>query len=165
MKRRFIREKEAKKLLAAFFKRAKIHSPQLSALKPSIEIAKTNSEEIFFIDRKPVFAKSNNELFPTLASGELLSKMPKVTVNMGAVPHICNGADVMAPGIVHLKGTFQKEDIVVVSDERHQKPIAITTALCNSEEAKSLKRGKILKNIHYIGDRLWNEMKRHGQAK
>lgn len=164
-KRRFIKEKEAKKLLSEFFERANIHPHQLPALKPPIELAKTNNEEIFFINRKPIFAKSNNKLFPTLASHELLSNMPKATVNMGAVPHICNGADIMAPGIVNFEGTFNKEEIVVITDERHQKPIAIAIALYNTEEAKKLEHGKILKNIHYIGDKLWDTVKQLSQTK
>lgn len=164
IKRRFIKEKVAKKLLSDFFKSARIRPQHLPTLKPPIELAKTNNEEIFFINGRPIFAKSNNKLFPTLASGKLLSNMPQVTVNMGAVPHICNGADVMAPGIVHFEGTFNKENIVVVSDERHQKPIAITLALCNMKEAEKLEHGKILKNIHYIGDSLWNATKQLSQA-
>lgn len=164
IRRSYLKEKDAKKLLAEFLKRVKISSHQLLALKPPIELAKASGEEIFFIDKKPIFAKSNANLFPTLASGNLLLNMPEVTVDMGAVPHVCNGADVMAPGIVRFKGVFSKEDFVVVSDERHQKPIAIAKALYDVVEAKKLKRGKILKNIHYVGDKLWNTMKRIGQA-
>ena len=111
-KRRFIKEKEAKKLLSEFFKKAKIPPQQLPTLKPPIELAKTSNEEIFFINKEPIFAKSNNRFFPTLASGILLSKMPKAVVNMGAVPHICSGADIMAPGIVYFDGVFDEEDIV-----------------------------------------------------
>ena len=165
IKRRFIKEKEAKKLLSEFFERAKIRPQQLPTLKPPIELAQTNNEEIFFINRKPIFAKSNNKLFPTLASGKLLSKMPKATVNMGAVPYVCNGADIMAPGIVNFEGTFNKEDIVVISDERHQKPIAIAIALYSTEKAEKLEHGKILKNIHYIGDELWNTVKQLDYAR
>ncbi len=154
IRRRFIKEKEAKKLLLEFFKSAKIRS-QSPPLKPPIELVRTNDEEIFFISRKPIFAKSNNMLFPTLKSHEFLSALPKAIVNMGAVPHVCNGADVMAPGIVRFEGTFNREDLVIVYDERHQQPITITTALYTAKEAKKLKHGKILKNIHYIGDKIW----------
>lgn len=164
-KRRFIREKEAKKLLSEFFKKAKIPPQQLPTLKPPIELAKMNNEEVFFINKKPIFAKSSNMFFPTLVSDELLSKMPKAVVNMGAVPHICSGADIMAPGIVYFNGAFDEEDIVVVFDEHHQKPIAITMAFYSVIEAEKLERGKILKNIHYIGDKLWNIIKQLSQVK
>lgn len=159
IKRRTMKEKEAKKLLSEFFQKAKISSRQLPMLKPPIELAKTNDEEIFFIDKRPIFAKSNGRLFPTLASDGLLPPFPKAIVNMGAVPHVCNGADIMAPGIVRFEGNFNKEDLVVVYDERHQKPIALTLALYDTEKAKKLKHGKVLKNIHYVGDKLWNKIK------
>ncbi len=160
-----MKEKEAKRLLSEFFEKTKVHPQQLPTLKPPIELAKANSEEIFFINKKPILAKSNNKIFPTLASDKLLSNMPKAIVNMGAVPHICNGADIMAPGIVHIEGNFSKGDIVVVSDKRHQKPIAITVALHNTEAAKKLKHGKILTNIHHIGDGLWKTLKQLSQEK
>jgi len=165
IKRLFLKEKEAKKLLSEFLKSAKIHPYQLPALKPPIELAKTDNEEIFLINGEPIFAKSNNKLFPTLASGKLLSNLPKATVNIGAIPHICNGADIMAPGIVHFEGTFNKENIVVISDERHQKPIAIAIALYDSREAEKLEHGKTLKNIHYVGDKVWQTIKQLGQTK
>jgi len=159
MKRRYMKEKEAKKLLTEFFKKTKILPHQLPTLKPPVEVAEINNEKIFFINGKPLFAESNNRIFPTLASDKLLSYLPKATVNMGAVPHVCNGADIMAPGITSFEGNFNKEDIVVVYDERHQKPIAITIALHNIKEAQKMERGKTLKNIHYIGDKVWNQIK------
>ena len=70
----------------------------------------------------------------------------------------------MAPGIVYVKGAFDEEDIVVVFDENHQKPIAITIAFYSAIEAEKLEHGKILKNIHYIGDKLWNTIKQLSQV-
>jgi len=165
VKRRFLKEKEAKQLLAEFSEKVGIHLQPLLVLKPPIETTETNGWEIFFIDREPVFARSTDGLFPTLGSDKLLSAMPKVVINMGAVPHVCNGADIMAPGIVRFEGTFKREDIVVVSDERHQKPIAIAIALYDVEEARKLRHGKILKNVHYVGDKLWRTMKQLSQTK
>ncbi len=164
IKRRFIKEKEAKKLLSEFFKAARIKSEQLPSIKPPIELAEMNGGRIFFINRVPIFAKSDKKLFPTLASGKLLSTLPKVTVDMGAVAYVCNGADIMAPGIVSFEGTFSEEDIVVVSDKRYRKPIAIATAIYNAEDARKLERGKILRNIHYVGDKIWNAIKQLDQT-
>jgi PUA domain protein len=160
-----MKEKEANELLSEFAKIARTNIQQLSTIKPPIELTRINDEEIFLVGGEPVFAKSGGRLFPTLLSAKLLTSMPKVIVNMGAVPYVCNGADVMAPGIVRFEGDFNREEFVVICDERHQKPIAITVALYSSEEAKKLKHGKILRTIHYVGDRLWNAMKQLSQAK
>lgn len=159
IRRQFLREKEAKKLLSELIRNSKIHPYQLPLIKQPIELAKINNEEIFLINGEPIFAKSNNKLFPTLRSSRLLSNLPKATVNVGAVPHICNGADIMAPGIVRFEGTFNEGNIVVISDERHQKPIAIAMALHDSKEAEKFKQGKTMKNIHYVGDKVWQAIK------
>ena len=158
VKRRPIKEREAKKLIAEFLKRTRISSLALP-LNPPIELVQTNGEEILYVTKLPVFAKSKIGLFPTLSSGNLLSNFPRVTVNMGAVPHVCNGADVMAPGIVDFGGPFQQGDVVLISDERHHKPIAVAIALHDRAEAMKLKHGKIFRNIHYVGDHLWSAMK------
>ncbi len=78
---------------------------------------------------------------------------------MGAVPYVCNGADIMSPGIVKTEGNFNANDYVLVIDERHRKPLAIATALIDSQTALSLRRGKTAKNIHHVGDSLWNQLK------
>lgn len=161
--RRFIREKEARKLILELSARVKGISQQLASPGSPIEVARADKGEIFFIEGAPAFARSDNMLFPTLASGRFLSSLPRVVVNMGAIPYVCKGADVMAPGIVSFEGAFEKEDLVVVSDERHNKPISISLALCSSQEAEKLGRGRVLKNIHYVGDSIWNEIKQFAQ--
>ncbi len=155
LERRFVREKEARSLILELQKKLRISLQRMPALNGSIERAKVNSVEIFLINKKPLFARICNELFPTLVTMSLLSDLPKATVNMGAVPYVCNGADVMAPGLTGFEGDFEKGDVVVVLDERHQKPIAITLALHNKKEAGRLQRGKVLKTVHYVGDKVW----------
>lgn len=101
-----------------------------------------------------ILARRRGELFPTLRS-PILGSLPSVIVDMGAVPHICNGADVMAPGVVEVEGDFKTGDLVVVRDERHGKALAIGKALVDSGDLRSLKRGKVVENLHHVGDRLW----------
>jgi PUA domain protein len=88
-------------------------------------------------------------------NGEVLRRMPSVTVDMGAVEHVINGADVMRPGIVSFDSRFNKSEIVVVRDIKNRRALAICRALMSSEEAEALSRGKILENIHYVGDKYW----------
>ncbi len=163
LERRFVREKEARSLILDLQKKLRTNLQRTPALKGPIELAKVNSVEIFLANKKPLFAKVCNELYPTLGNMQLLSDLPKATVNMGAVPYVCNGADVMAPGLIGFKGDFEKGDIVVVLDERHQKPIAITLALHNKKEAGRLQRGRILKNVHYVGDKVWKAIVQLGK--
>jgi PUA-domain protein len=152
-----MREKTAKKLISEFSKSMPWVSKKPS-LKPPLEIVETEEGEIYFFNNKPVFIKSHSQLFPTLCYDDILTQISKVVVNAGAIPFICNGADVMAPGIVQFEGKFGEDDFVIVVDERHRKPLAVTKALYDSEVAESMKRGKVLKNIHYVGDKLWKIM-------
>jgi len=74
---------------------------------------------------------------------------------MGAVPNLCNGADLMAPGIVKITGDFQIGALIVVVDEKHSKAIALVKTLYSSKNLVEKKTGKAAKNIHYVGDRFW----------
>jgi len=132
---------------------------QLLGKKMRIEINETENAEIFFFNGKPLAARSNGKLFPTLSFQELFSSFPKIVVDMGAVPYVCKGADVMAPGIVSVNGEFKENDIVIIVDERHSKSLAVGLALLSSENIKTVKGGKIVKNLHYVGDKLWDALK------
>ncbi|MEM0029809.1 MAG: PUA domain-containing protein [Candidatus Nitrosocaldus sp.] len=94
-------------------------------------------------------------------SMQLLGSLPSVKVDMGAVKHVCNGASVMRPGIVSMD-EFEKDSIVAVKDERYGKCIAVGIASVSSDDARSMSKGVIIDNKHYIGDRFWNECKRRG---
>ncbi len=88
-------------------------------------------------------------------NGEILRRLPSVTVDMGAVQHVVNGADVMRPGIVSFESRFNKSDIVLVRDVKNRRALAVCRALMSSEEAETLNRGKILENLHRVGDKYW----------
>ena len=75
---------------------------------------------------------------------------------MGAVPHVCNGANVMAPGIVRVEGDFGKGDLVLIVDEKHGKPLALGESLCDSGRARNTKQGVVVKSIHFVSDKIWN---------
>jgi PUA-domain protein len=157
-RRHFLREKEARKLLD-FSQRLKTDVEQVLGSKPRIEVNETEAAEIFILNGKPLLARSGGELFPTLAFEEVFPFISRIVVDMGAVPYVCKGADVMAPGVVSVKGEFEENDLLLVVDERHGKPLAIGVALFNSQVMKNMKHGKIVKNIHHVGDKLWNYLR------
>ena len=64
----------------------------------------------------------DNLIVPHLVEKDLLSHFPHVIVDMGAVGFICNGANVMRPGITHTDG-FGESEIVVVKDQVHNKSL------------------------------------------
>jgi len=159
-RRHFLREREATQLLDEFSEKLNLDIKQLLGTKTQIEVAETQPAKIFFVNNKPLLAILNGTLLPTLLFQEALRLLPKIVVNMGAVPHICNGADVMAPGVVRIEKQYNTNHYVIVADERHDKPLAIAIALTDSQTSLKMQHGKIAKNIHYVGDDLWNQLKK-----
>ena len=95
---------------------------------------------------------------PFLTVRGLLHYRPQarfVTVDMGAVKFVANGADVMAPGIVEADPALQEGDWCWVRDERNKQPLAVGRALVPGP-AMARGRGKAVKSLHHLGDKLWN---------
>jgi PUA domain protein len=159
-RRHFLREKETTQLFDEFSKKLNIDIKQLFGDKTNVEVAQTPTAKIFFINRRPLLAVWKNVLLPTLLFQEALQLLPRIVVNMGAVPFVCNGADIMAPGVVQIEKDYKPNDHVVITEERNDKPLAVAVALIDSVAARILKHGKIAKNIHYVGDDLWNQLKK-----
>jgi PUA-domain protein len=158
-RRYFLKARESKELLDKASKRLRIAPDQILKDKANLEVVETESIQLFLVNGKPVLAQTGENIYPTLTFKEFIDPAPKVTVDMGAVPYICKGANVMAPGIKRFNGEFQEGDLVVITDEKHGKPIALGEALYDTEKAKNVKQGIIIKNIHYVGDKTWNQLK------
>lgn len=79
----------------------------------------------------------------------------KIAVDMGAVKFICGGADVMRPGIMEIDEGISAGEFVAIVDAKHKKALAIGVATLDSAGLQAATSGKIIKNIHYIGDKIW----------
>jgi len=158
--RHFLRDKEAKALLNEASRTLKADLRQIIPGKPTVEVVKTDALNIFLLNGRPLLAEEEGKFYPTLAFAELFSVMPRVIVDMGAVPHVCNGADVMAPGVRGFQGRFERGDFVVIVDERHSKALAIGETLYSQEEMLRVGQGVVVKNIHFVGDKTWDQTRR-----
>ena len=78
-----------------------------------------------------------------------------VTVDMGAVPYISNGADVMGPGITDADQEINEGDIVWIRDVKNGAPLGVGVALRSASAISAREPGKAVRTIHYIGDKLW----------
>jgi len=157
--RYILSKKEKRKLISELRERLPKMAEVVKSSK-KVERAKLKGgADVILVDDLPVIVYLDNEPIPTLALFLKYGKenVPLVKVDKGAVPHILNGADVMRPGIVQVSGVFDEGDIVLVIEERGY-PIAICKAMFSSAEIKEMKRGKVLKNIHYIRDKLWRQL-------
>ncbi len=95
---------------------------------------------------------------PLLSETSLLEKFPKVVVDSGAIKFVCNGANVMRPGIREYT-EFKKDDLVCVVEETHNKFLAVGKSMVSSEEMQSITKGEVVKNLHYISDKYWESAK------
>ena len=98
--------------------------------------------------------KIQDEYLPFLSEIEILKKFPSVTVDMGAVKFMCNGANLMRPGIRKFT-SFDKDQLVCIVEESQNKFLAVGKSTMSSEDAEKIDKGEILKNLHYISDKSW----------
>lgn len=132
---------------------------QLNEQLPLLELSKKakveNEDGLLLLEDKPALFYYAQRPVPHLKL--LLEKdlLKSVQVDMPAIKFLINGADVMRPGIVQIDPAIEENELVTVKDEQHQKPICVGIALCSGKEMQEKDSGKVIKNIHYVGDALW----------
>lgn len=114
-------------------------------------------DKFISIDNEIKFFYSENKekIIPTLKSILQDNFLKKITVDMGAVKFVTGGADIMRPGIVKIEEGISEGQIICIVDETHGKPLAIGEAVFSSEEMQAKDSGKVIKNLHYVGDDVW----------
>ena len=124
--------------------------------KDRLMLADVNHQLFIVKDDLVCFFYQEGKLVPALKL--LLQKqfLKQVIVDMGAVKFVSSGADVMRPGIVELDHKIKKEELVVVVDQTHKKPLCVARALFSGEEIAAMKQGKVLKSLHWVGDPVWD---------
>ena len=112
---------------------------------------------IYLVNNQPQYFKQGDRVVPVLRFLlETPTLLRKIVVDMGAIPYITKGSDVFRPGIKESDSDIKKGDFVVVVDERHGKPLCVGEALMSGADIKALDKGCCIKNLHYVGDRIWN---------
>lgn len=79
-----------------------------------------------------------------------------VTVDMGAVKFIANGADVMGPGILEAEDSVAEGALAWIRDEKNKRPLAIGRSLASARDLRGKPRGKGVLSLHHVGDKLWS---------
>lgn len=152
--KRHLKDKEAKQLLKEFIQRYP-SAAQLFGSGKGVEEQVVGDDRVFFVNGKPLILRTRFGLLPSLVFQEVISSLPKVVVDMGAVAHVANGANVMRPGIKEVRNDFEKGGLLLIVDEKFGKSIALGEADMDSGAMKSLNKGKVIVNVHYVGDELW----------
>ncbi len=114
-----------------------------------------DEQSVILVDGLPSYFFYERKYYPTVL---LLLQHPidsnYVTVDLGAVKHVLNGANIFAAGIVDADPNMREGDAVYVRDEKYKKALAVGIALMDANEMVSKKSGMAVKNLHYYGDKI-----------
>jgi len=150
MKRYFLSKRDIKSITEKF--------PSANLSKgDSVEYVSDGDMEIALVNGTAGFFYKDGKIYPALkfVHGKE-ANFKKITVDMGAVKFVCSGADVMRPGVKGIDDNISKDDVVIVVDERHGKALAVGIALFSCAGMKGMTTGKVVRNLHWVGDNIWN---------
>jgi PUA-domain protein len=150
-----MREKDAKRYADMITEAYGIPDP----LPESVERADAGDHDVLVANGRiiAIVFREPERIVPTCRL--LQQKRPSkafVTVDMGAIKFVNNGADVMAPGITEADPDVKPGDLVWIRDERNGVPLAVGEALVPGAQMPRGPKGKAVKSIHHVGDDVWN---------
>ncbi len=149
MKSNLISKTETAEVLKEIISQWKIELPKIKNLK----IYEFDDGQMIFGEGLTAIKIGQNYL-PFLSDSATLAKFPSVMVDMGAVKFMCNGANVMRPGVRSF-GEFEKGQIVCIIEESQKKALAVGRTLVSSTEMSEMNKGIVIENLHYITDEYW----------
>lgn len=162
--RTFLRAKEQRQVRQQLAKTPRLLHASFKTMpsgKVKVErVVLEDRTELLFIENELWLIIQQETLIPglpALLTGNV--SLPAVMIDMGAVPHIANGADVMTPGIVEFDEGLEEGDFVTIIDQQNRTPIAVGRLLKGGHEIRSERRGRAIKTLHYVGDSLWQLVK------
>ena len=154
MKVNLVSKSETNQILEIVSKQWKHELPKIKNLK--VHFMDDNVQ--LMIGTGITILKINDDYIPFLSQTETLEKFPNVMVDMGAVKFMCNGANVMRPGITKFSD-FESGEIVCVIEESQKKFLAVGKAKMSSKELDETNKGEVIKNMHYVSDNFWESKK------
>ena len=154
MKKRSLNKKEIKELIPL------ISYPVEISPKQKVEIMwLTDKYPVMYVDDVPILFEFEGKWLPLLKLVMANNPYKKITVDMGAIRFVAGGADIMRPGVVAIEEGISSGDIVSIVDQKFGKVLAIGIALFNSADMRAATSGKVVKNAHAAGDKLWELLK------
>ena len=111
---------------------------------------------VYILKQTPIAFTYDKTIYPTLQLLMIVEdfEIPYIIVDKGAVKHVINGADIFRPGIMEIDVSTQKDKAVIIISE-DKKLLAIGKSLYDYEEMLKMEKGKVIKNLHYYGDKIF----------
>lgn len=155
--RKELGSKQRKKVLSS------IYAPGISAsvLKKSVQFLSNDEKKehyyIFDVNQKISFFSYEDKYLPSLmfirSHPEL--DISTVQVDAGAVKFVINGADIFTQGIVSCSREFSENTLIIILNPQNA-ALSIGYSLMSSSDLLT-KKGKGIANLHYLGDKIWEE--------
>lgn len=152
-KRHRLKSKEVKKLSGRMVEAIGV---DMLADEQAVDRARGVDMDFLVIDGRVAYLVLDDVPFPSLRT--ILDKGLDgmwVEVDEGAVRFLANGADCMAPGVIGVDPTIAEGDMVYVRDGKHKRPLAAGLAMMPGAEMVVAGKGRAVKTLHYVGDRIW----------
>ncbi len=146
MKRTSLRSKDVVELIAPY---------GVSVSKKDMVELLEDKHKIILINKDPAFVYYEEKLVPALKYLQTHEILKKIAIDVGAIKFVVNGADVMRPGIIFIDPEIKKDEVIVVIDGIHKKALAVGIALFSGSEMQAMNTGKVIKNVHWVGDEIW----------
>lgn len=131
----------------------------------AVEEARLNTNgTVLYVNREAFFfkpGKNEDETWIPFIDVAKKLAMKTVVIDQPAVPYVASGADVMRPGIVHVDPSVAAGDTTCIVDEKNKTPVAIGRALLDAGAIIAMDKGKAIKTVHHVGDKVW-PLKRGG---
>ncbi|MHA1591800.1 MAG: PUA domain-containing protein [Candidatus Heimdallarchaeaceae archaeon] len=122
-----------------------------------LQSIKTEEGTFIVIDKKIWWFLYDGKYIPSIHMlREINPGLHKLVVDVGAIRFITNGADVMAPGIVSFDDKITKGAYVVIHEEKANAILGVGMSLIDAEEFNKNKKGKVVKLIHHLKDKIWS---------
>ncbi len=153
--RRHLKDKEAKQLVKEFIQQYP-SSEQFLRSGKAVEEEIVGENRVFFVSGRPLILRTSFGFLPSLKFDEVINSLPKIVVDMGAVAHVANGANIMRPGIKEIRNDFAKGQLLLIVDEKFGKNIALGKGELDSGAMRAASKGRVIVNMHYVGDELWH---------
>ena len=102
----------------------------------------------------PLLFEKDNCIFPTVIAAKTFEGYySEAMVDQGAKPHILNGADLMAPGILSIDLKDSSNIVIIKSEDGAV--LAVGRLVKDFIDSLNRKHGKVAENIHYLNDKLY----------
>ncbi|KAI5189211.1 malignant T-cell-amplified sequence [Nematocida minor] len=120
------------------------------------------ADKITYIFRNgvPVFRADGDAYIPTVKCVHMAPEiLKKVIVDKGAIKHLINGADVMAPGLLHSTSEYplvSVGDLVAIYGYDKVSALGVGMVEMDNDQLEEQRTGVAIKMLSHLGDKIYS---------